>query len=175
MIEVIFRLQHLPGRQAALARYLQRPRQLHCIEVRGPHRANFPRLLQAVESLQRFRYRGLRIRPVGKVEVDIVGIEAAQGVVYRLLDPGFAESLMAGKAEIGADFGENFDLIAHAGTRLQPAANNGFGFAALVALCPAGINIRRIDSVKAVVNKSIKKGKTGFFINGPAKDVTAKH
>jgi hypothetical protein len=35
---------------------------------------------------------------VGEVEVDIVGIQAAQGVVYRLLDPGFAEPFMAGKA-----------------------------------------------------------------------------
>ncbi|SSN11448.1 Uncharacterised protein [Klebsiella pneumoniae] len=98
MVEVIFRLQHLPGRQAALARHLQRPRQLHRIEVRSPHRADFSGLLQAMEGLQRFRHRGLRIRPVGEVEVDIIGIQATQRVVNRLLDPGFAEPFMAGEA-----------------------------------------------------------------------------
>lgn len=71
-----------------------------------------------MEGLQRFRHRGLRIRPVGEVEVDIIGIQATQRVVNRLLDPGFAEPFMAGEAEIGADFGENFDFIAHAGARL---------------------------------------------------------
>ncbi len=68
-----------------------------------------------------------------------------------------------------------FDFIAYAGARLQPAANNGFGFTALIALRPAGIHIRRIDSIKTVVNKSIKNGKTGFLIDGPAKDVAAKY
>lgn len=55
---------------------------------------------------------------MGEIEVDIIGIQATQRVVNRLLDPGFAEPFMAGEAEIGADFGENFDFIAHAGARL---------------------------------------------------------
>ena len=156
VVEVIFRLQHLPQASRPCAPP-PAPRQLHRIEVRSPHRADFSGLLQAgrppafpppgfadpasgrsrvdiigiqatqrvvnrlldpallspmaggpdrsatlvqaMEGLQRFRHRGLRIRPVGEVEVDIIGIQATQRVVNRLLDPALLSPLWPGRPD----------------------------------------------------------------------------
>ncbi len=93
MVEVIFRLQHLPAGKPPL-RATQRPASCIASRLEAPI-ADFSGLLQA--GLQRFRHRGLRIRPVGEVEVDIIGIQATQRVVNRLLI-SFAEPFMAGEA-----------------------------------------------------------------------------
>lgn len=50
-----------------------------------------------MEGLQRFRHRGLRIRPVGEVEVDIIGIQATQRVVNRLLIRALLSPLWPGR------------------------------------------------------------------------------
>ena len=78
MIKIVFRLQHLPGRQTAFARHFQRARKLAGVKVGGAHSADFPRLLQGVKRLEGFRNRRFRVRPVGKIEVDIIGVQAPE-------------------------------------------------------------------------------------------------
>lgn len=148
--------------------------QLYCIEVRGFYCVDFFGLLQVVEGFQCFCYWGLWIWLVGEIEVDIIGIQVMQRVVNCLLDSGFVEFFMVGEVEIGVDFGENFDFIVYVGVCLQLVVDYGFRFVVLVVFCLVGINICCIDSVKIVVNESIKKSKIGFFIDGLVKDVVVK-
>jgi hypothetical protein len=60
-------------------------------------------------------------------------------------------------------------------SRLEPAPDHRLGFATPVAEGPAGIDIRRVDGVEAVVDEGIQQRKAGCLVNRPTKDITTKH
>src|SRR5689334_18246708 len=70
-------------------------------------------------------------------------------------------------------FSSDEDFLAIA-ILLEPLADNGFRFPALVARRPRRVDIRRIDEVETGGYEFIKEAKGGLFIHRPAKDVSAK-
>src|SRR5205823_4365406 len=106
------------------------------------------------------------------IEVDFVDLQA----VERALDG--AEDVVAGKAFVGGphletNLGGNDDLIAAARV-LEPAADDRFRFAPLVAGRPAGVDVGGVDEVETGVDEAVKQFEGLRLVGGPAEDVATE-
>jgi hypothetical protein len=82
------------------------------------------------------------------------------------------EPFLAG-AHLRADLGPDHHLVP-AAAPLEPVADDGLGFAALVAGHPGRISIRRIDEVEAGANEPIEQIEGPRLVGRPAEDVAAE-
>ena len=174
VVQVVLRLQHLIGGQALFLGYLQRFLQLRGVQIGRAHRANLAGLDRGVISTQGFGIGRLRIGPVGEIQVDMIGAQACQRSVERLGNIGTGQALVA-LAHVGTDLGEDRHLLTCTRARLEPAADNGLGLAALVAIGPGRVDVGGVDGVEAMIDEGIEHGEAGLFIDGPAKHIAAEH
>jgi hypothetical protein len=72
-----------------------------------------------------------------------------------------------------ADLGGKHDAIALAAA-FQPAADDRFRFAALVARHPRRVHVGGVDQVEAVVDEGIEQLEAAFFVRAPAEHVAAE-
>ncbi len=107
------------------------------------------------------------------VQVDDVGVQPAQRVLHRALDPQPAQALVF-VAHVHADLGEQQDLRASRGVGLEPASDQRLRLAALVPGHPARIDVRGVDGVEARVDERIEQLEAALLVGGPAEDVAAE-
>jgi len=109
---------------------------------------------------------------MAEIEVDAVGPQALE----RRLDAG-GDALRGKALAVGtgcrAHLGDEHDPVAPRGRALQPVADDGFRFAALVARHPARVDVRGIDGVETGIDEAVEQAKGGRLVDGPAEDVAA--
>lgn len=110
---------------------------------------------------------------MGEIEIDMVGLQPLQRILDRLQDPAARKPLAVGP-EFGADLGDDDGLVARPAGLFQPFADDRFGFAALIARRPGGVDISRIDGVEPGIEKGVEQRKGGLFVGGPAEDIAAE-
>src|SRR5262245_37314035 len=98
-------------------------------------------------------------------EIDAIGIEPAQ----RTFDGG-PDTL----ARKNGAFRGNQDLLPLSGILLEPAADQGFRFAALVAWNPPRVSLGGIHERKAGIDERIQKHVRHRLVDGPAEDTAAQ-
>ena len=156
VVEVVERLQALVARQTLPRADGQRLGE--AAGARGSRRrwrAPCPASISRVEGAQGFLQRGVGIVVVGLVEVDVVGLQALQRVLHRLPDIVGRQAL-AVRPHFLADLGGDDHPVAIAAA-LQPLADDGLGFAALVARGPARIDVRGVDQLEAGVDEGVEQ------------------
>src|SRR5690242_8463548 len=104
--------------------------------------------------LKRFFHRCIGIVAMRLVEIDVIGLETFERSLGLAHDPRAGEAFaLAGNFR--SNLGGDDHLLALAAT-LEPVADDGLRFAALVAGHPRGISVRGINEVKAGGNESIE-------------------
>jgi hypothetical protein len=170
--QVVFRLQRLVARQTVLGARVQRRSKTLRREVGGPDRPHLARLDQRAIGFQRLLDRRIRIVAVRLVEVDIVGAEPAQRLVGCAQDVGFAETLLA-RRHLRADLGGN-DHVGSLAAPLQPVADDGLRFPAMMARRPFGIDVGGVDEIEARVDEAVEQPEAHLLVRRPAEHVAAE-
>src|SRR3954452_3664893 len=162
-----------------MARHLLRPRGVERLpqpggsRVRSADRPDLPGADQPVVGAERLFDRRARIWTMTEIEVYAVGAQALE----RRFDPG-GDALCGKPLAVGpggcADLGDEHDRLAPRGRAFEPVADDGFGFAALVARHPARVHVCGIDGVEAGVDEAVEQAKSGRLVDGPAEDVAAE-
>ncbi|MCY1224079.1 hypothetical protein D9M72_362230 [compost metagenome] len=173
VVEIVFRLQHRIAGQAAIGGDIQRFTQLQGVQVRGTDGAHLALRQQLVVGGKRFFVGRVGIGPVREIKVDIIRLQTLQRILDPLQDPAARKSLAVGP-EFGADLGDDDGLVARPARLLQPFADDRFGFAAVIARRPGGVDISRIDGVEPGIEKGVEQRKGGLFVGGPAEDIAAE-
>jgi hypothetical protein len=110
----------------------------------GSDRADFAAVDQVGERGQRFLGVGVGVRSVDLVEVDVVGLQAAQRVLDCGHDPAARGSLLVGIVTCGAaELGREDDAVTAA---LERLAHDHFGLA---------VRVGRVDEVDPCVQRLV--------------------
>ncbi len=161
----------LLGHEAVEAEFFGRPQRFHHLpggKGAGAEIAHFARAHQVIQRAQRLVDGDIGLGAVNLVEVDIVGLQAAQRGVALLDDvtaviPG-GEQVVIVHAPV--NFGGQHDPVALA-VALERLADNG------LAGSPA-VNIGRIQKVDTGFERAVDDGKRIFFGSRPAKVHTSQ-
>ena len=138
-------------------------------EIGGADRLHLALLHQARVRLERLVERGLFVVPMRLVEVDGIDLQALERLLDRLHDVIRAQAFVA-QAHVGADLGRDDDVVVPAAAR-DPAADDGFGFTALVPRHPARIRVRGVDQVEPGADEGVEQPERGGFVDRPAEDI----
>ncbi len=138
----------------------------------GADRPHLAGLDKRIERRQRLFQRRIAVIVVRLIKIDIIGLQATQRVLHRLLNIARRQPLLA-FAHRFAHLGGDDHLVALAAL-LQPFADDGFRFAAPVARRPAGINVGGIDKVELIVHQRIQQAERGRLIRRPAEHVATE-
>jgi hypothetical protein len=126
-VEIVFRLDDIIAPDACLLRCIEGRLKLFGIEVGTADRANLALVLQPGEGGKALLVIRFRIRPMGEIEIDIVGLQAAQRILDRLRNAARTQP-PALATEIGADLGDDDGILALDATALQPVADDRLAF-----------------------------------------------
>jgi len=145
-------------------RFGQQPRRV----VARPDVAHLAGSHQVIQRAQRFVEWRVPVRGMRLVEIDVVGIQAAQAVLDGAHDVLAAEALAVRPVpHARAHLGRDHDLVARPGA--QPPADDALGDAAGIAGCPPAVDVRRVDEVDAGLPGAVEHTE-GLLLGGsPAK------
>src|SRR5580704_17545175 len=139
---------------------IERLGELPGVHGRGTDVADLAGLHSIVERFEGFFDRSFVIPAMGLVEVDVVGLQAAEALV-EFMEDGFARETAAVGfiAHDAVDLGGDDDGFA-AGVGLEEVAQNDFAVA-------ARIDIGCIEEVDAEVEGLAQEGPAFFLVHGP--------
>src|SRR4029453_1849805 len=143
------------------------------LEVGGADEAQLARLHELAVGRERLLLRRGLVVAVGLEEVDAVGVEPLQRILGRALDVRRRQAL-ADIGHVHAALGGDQHLVALGRVLLQPRADHGLGFAALVAGLPARIDVGGVDEGEAGIDEGVEDLVRGGLVGRPAKDVAAE-
>ncbi len=124
-------------------------------EIRGADSPHLACLGEPVVGAERVRQRCFRVIGVRLVQVDMVGLQALERILDGALYVSGREALFV-RRHLHAHLGGDDNLVALAAF-LQPFADEGFRFAALVAGDPARIHVGRVDEIEAFVHETVEQ------------------
>src|SRR6185295_19912773 len=127
---------------------------------------------QPLIGAERLLQGSLLVVAVRLVKIDIVGLQAVERVLHPRHDVGPARAL-ADAWHFHADLGGDYHLASVA-ARVQPVADDGLGFAALMTRHPFGVDVGGIDAVKAGRDETVEQLEGGRRVRRPAQHVAAE-
>ena len=158
--QVVVVLHGDEARPAVEVGEIERLGELPGVHGRGADVADLAGLHHIVERFEGFFDRGFVVPAMDLVEVDVVGLQAAEALV-EFVEDGFAREAAAVGfvAHHAVDLGGDDDGFA-AGVGLEEAAENDFAVA-------AGVDIGGIEEVDAEVEGLAEEGLALLFVEGP--------
>src|ERR1700740_3617085 len=153
--QAIVRLQGLISRQASLLADLESRCEPVGFEIGSPNESDLPLLDELCVSPQGLLLRRIRIIGVRLVEIDVVSLQALQGVLSGAQDVGSGEPF-GPIPHLHADFCSNDDVFSIS-ISLDPVAENRLRFSAHMAGHPFGIDIGGVNRTETGRRKGIQQ------------------